>query len=224
MRYPKIIYYHDIATCMDDCPPRCYGPTIGQFREHVAYLQSRFNILDPLELVDCCKSGRFPRKPSVAITFDDGLSGAMLAAEVLAEAKLPALVFLATRFIDTREHPWFVHLDDLILEAAKRRKPLSISGREFSMNTISNRMPFRRRAKMLLLGRPYNEQVTALTEWADEIGWRLGEGREDQGTFLSWRQVEELAGSGFHFASHTHSHVDLRVLSDEELDKEFAKP
>jgi len=225
MRNPKIIFYHSIKTSANARPPKCYGPTIEQFREQMQYLKAHYSILDIEEIIDCCRSGRFPQERSAAITFDDGLATVMLAAEVLTELKLPAMVFLSSRFIDSSKLPWFVHLDDLIIEATRRRKLLRVAGQEFGIDTRSSRKGFRQRAKMLLLQHPYDKQLELLSAWAEGIGWKLADGcEEEEATFLTWNQIAQLAGSGICFGSHTHSHVDLRVLSDQELEAEFVKP
>lgn len=40
--------------------------------------------------------------------------------------------------------------------------------------------------------------------------------------FMTWDMIKELADSGeFSFAAHTHTHVDIRTLSSEEMEKEI---
>lgn len=225
MSYIRVVFYHDIAlSAQEERAPKCYGPTVEQFRDQMEFLKSNWNVLSIEEVAHCCKSGKFPKQPSVAITFDDGLSGVMLAAEMLLDLKLPANVFLATRFIDTYELPWFIHLDDILLEAQRRGCALSVSGREFRFSSKHQQMGFRRYAKDLLLQQGYAQQMKTLWEWAEAIGVELGQNRKNERTFLTWKQIEELANNGICFGSHTHSHVDLRVLDDTELEEEFARP
>ena len=70
----------------------------------------------------------------------------------------------------------------------------------------------------------YAGQIRILTRWASDVGFELGRGRDDEQTFLSWDDVAHLAANAFEVSSHTHSHVDLRVLDHGELEEEFTKP
>lgn len=225
MNYSRILFYHDIAASKEEKkPPKCYGPTIDDFREHMKFLKSSWNVLGIEEIEHCCGTGQFPSKPSVAITFDDGLSGVMLAAEVLLDLGLPSTVFLSTRFIESNELPWFIHLDDIVEHAKRRKRPLAIDGKEFWVAKKGQFIKSRHHAKALLLSKTYEQQIATLSEWAESVHMELGESRQGDHTFLTWDQIAELASHGIQFGSHTHSHVDLRVLSDTELDQEFAKP
>lgn len=220
----KIVYYHDIAlTAEEKKAPRCYGPTVKQFREQMEFLKSNWDVLSIKQIVYCCKTGEFPKKPSVGITFDDGLAGVMEAAEVLLDLNLPAMVFLSTRFIDNHELAWFIHLDDILTGVEKCGGSLVVNGRQFKLNSKDERAKFRKYAKKMLLQKGYDRQMQMFSEWAETLGVDLVQSRKAERTFLTWKQIEELANRGIDFGSHTHSHVDPCVLEEAELEEEFAR-
>jgi peptidoglycan/xylan/chitin deacetylase (PgdA/CDA1 family) len=109
----------------------------GEFRRQMQYLKQRCDFVSMPELVaaGCAAevAGKRGGKPRVMITFDDGYrSNYSLALPILAELEIPATVFVATGFVDTREHFWY----DKVILALQRSRTTRVDLREAGLGTF----------------------------------------------------------------------------------------
>src|SRR5579884_3407378 len=82
------------------------GLDVDIFRAQMRWLSQRCQLLRPQELASALRQGR-STKPRVLVTFDDGYRDFHdVAFPILSELRIPALVFLATSFIGSREMIW----------------------------------------------------------------------------------------------------------------------
>lgn len=98
-RHPvRIFTFHRVGClCRDGMTVR---PDV--FRRQLSYLKRFHDIVALSDAVGALRSGRRLRRPIAVVTFDDGYASVCeLAHPVLAEARLPACVFLSTELVGT---------------------------------------------------------------------------------------------------------------------------
>jgi peptidoglycan/xylan/chitin deacetylase (PgdA/CDA1 family) len=120
--------YHRVVDVAIDPWRLCVSPK--HFAQHVDVLSKEFNTVSLTELADCIDRGSLPKR-TVVVTFDDGFACNAHAAEpILANAKLPATVFVTTGMVGRQEEAWWDRLEHALLrpDALPDALELTISG------------------------------------------------------------------------------------------------
>jgi len=169
---------------------------VDSFELLVRHLATNYDVLSMDEMVECLQSGNpLPPFPAV-LTFDDGFaSNYDLAFPILKRHGLPAIIYLATEFVDEKIPIWVDRVDYAMHQAGRSRSDL---------------VAFKDKLKT----RPHAEILAAVSQLEEDTGHRLGRAdRDDLPTIyraLSWEQIREMSQSGLiSFGSHTHAHVIL---------------
>lgn len=223
MRNLRILCYHGIAKAGEAA--RLSGsifPTEDEFRKQMAYLKERSRVISLDEVWRHCKDGTHPREFSAAVTFDDGVASTATAARVMKELGMPLAVFLSTRYIGSDELPWFMYLDSIVALANERGFAAETRD-EYHVSRRKGLRLFRATAKGFILASSGEQQRQVLEGWAGVVGTSLAKIRAGRREFLDWDEVRRLAGEGVTFGSHTWSHLDLRTLNGEDLEREFSQ-
>ena len=99
-----ILMYHRIAPRTDGVPDPTWNVTSEQFREQLSGLLARgFRPISLSEVLRYVQQGRSLPRRSFAVTFDDGYGNFCTHARpILQELSVPATVFVATAYLDTR--------------------------------------------------------------------------------------------------------------------------
>jgi peptidoglycan/xylan/chitin deacetylase (PgdA/CDA1 family) len=175
----------------------------------------------PEELREAATEGRSAR-PAVLVTFDDGyLSYRERAYPVLKDLGIPAVVFLATAYIDepTRLF-WWDALRAGILAGTRDRVELPwAAGTVVPLPDRPARERLLRAAKDHLKDAP-GEQ---LEDDVSELLRRLDAHRERHGerVMMTWDDVKATLDIT-RFGGHTHSHPILSAVSSDRIDAEVA--
>jgi peptidoglycan/xylan/chitin deacetylase (PgdA/CDA1 family) len=110
---PAILMYHRIAIAAGDPWDLCVSP--DNFASQLQALKRRRQVFSLPEFAARHADGSLPPN-AVAITFDDGYAcNAEIAAPLLAEAGLPATIFLCTGMIDTSRWFWWDGLEEIVM-------------------------------------------------------------------------------------------------------------
>jgi len=99
-----IVTYHRVSARIPGFPPPTHNVPPDRFREHVAGLLERGLCIWPLrELLRYNALGRPVPPRTIALTFDDGFQSVYSDAfPVLREFRVPATIFLATAYLDSK--------------------------------------------------------------------------------------------------------------------------
>ncbi len=113
---PFILMYHRVAS--PACDPWGLAVSPENFALHLQQLKDRHTVMPMEELVQCLARGRLPAD-AAAITFDDGyLDNLAQAAPLLAQASLPATLFLSTGPSMRGQAYWYDELAAMVLDQA----------------------------------------------------------------------------------------------------------
>lgn len=195
--------------------------TPAQFRRHLEMIGRHCTPIGIDELCEGLDGGALPPNP-VMITFDDGYrSNVEVALPILRELGMPAVFFVATRFVTERRLYWWEAIA-YIVKATRRRevslgppKPMAIDLR--AADAIRQLQAVVKRT----VGLDVDRFVAELAHAAD-VEWTPGIERElADRLIMTWDQIRTLVGAGMDIESHTRRHRVLQTLSDDELDDEL---
>ena len=224
-----VLTYHRIAV-PNDPVQAYYDPVISatpeSFRTHIELLVQRFQVLTLEELL-CLQAGgqthKSFKKPGVFITFDDGYrDNCEIALPLLQSYGVPATFFIATKFLEDPDLPWWDHVARILkttnvrtlrLERFKGDKePLHIGlGPDASTD-------IRTRAVRTVINCFLDDSITDHSWFLDQLNAQAevvidtrAAGRE---LFMGWDEVRQLLRAGMSIGSHGHSHLALAKLDE----------
>ncbi|MEW5985369.1 MAG: polysaccharide deacetylase family protein [Chloroflexota bacterium] len=195
--------------------------TPAAFAEQMAFVQSRFNVIGLAEVVAWLEEGRpLPPRP-LLITFDDGYQDNYdYAWPILRQRNLPAVIFLATDYIDN-DRPFFWDLVAYCFHHTRlERATLPLVGRQEWGDAVT------RTAVM-------ENWLRALKGVRDDLKWEaVGQAPKQlevyvpdgafAGLCLTWEEVRAMAAGGMSMGAHTRSHAILRRVGEERVREEIA--
>lgn len=200
---------------------------IGRFETQLRYLKKYHRVIPLEEAVEALRSGKKLSPYVVAITFDDGYrSNYTLAFPLLKHYRLPATIFLATRFVNQDEFFWA----DRIEYAVKRSDRL---GLEDGTDRRACEKNLREGFKRI----PQESRGGAVEALEERLGQKLSwETVPEIYRPVNWDEVREMQASGLvSFGSHTHTHLVASrcqlgtfetelALSREIIERETSRP
>ncbi len=209
--------YHRIGRAQDSSlDPNLFSATAEQFEVQLRYLKSNCDVIRLGDIADVLRQGS--RRRAVLITFDDGyLDNYEAAFPVLKQMQLPAVIFLATGFLDHRTVAWWDEIVWLVnhtnvsaIECPAEWKianlDLSALGREKVINCLLQ----------------YTKTLTLQerSRFLDVLGTRLRTGRapanDSTAPWMTWDMVREMSAAGIEFGGHTVNHPILSMCKLEE--------
>jgi peptidoglycan/xylan/chitin deacetylase (PgdA/CDA1 family) len=226
-----ILTYHRVVPSKDSYPGLQAGMYVEpeSFQMHVRYLKQYFDVVSLSGIFssfqDMERSGS--RRPVCALTFDDGWEDFFeYAYPVLKRNRVPATVFLPTRYIGTTDWFWTDRLGRIMAAATPRTKPEE-------HGTGSNNPLLERIEKLhgssdqrleKAIGLLKDREETEIEEIVAALKGRMDIDTDPvKRVFLNWEEVREMRSSGFvSFGSHTHTHRILVHLKEEVVREELA--
>jgi len=198
---------------------------IKDFKREISYFRRNFLILSMDEVVSQMKLGKGFRRPSIAITFDDGyLDNYTLAYPVLKKHGVPAAIYLTTGLVGTPDGIWTEQIGRAFLETQKDYLDLStISGdkivliktkeeKEQANSDVSEALkliPDDKRRELI-------QELLEKLEVNEKCGRHFGERM-----MLNWDEVQEMRKDGITIGSHSHTHPILSRMPIQEAKDEI---
>lgn len=179
---------------------------LGYFAEHYT--------LAPLSVAHSeFHAGRRPRKPWLAVTFDDGqLDNFVYARPVLRRWGVKASFYIPTGHIEEQAPIWHDRIGFALLRALQQCPDAAgeLLGGPLNSATVQDRIE----ALKELDPKERQRRVTALSAM-------VGEDIPDWAGLMSWDQIRQLHREGHEIGSHSRWHPLLPQCSDEELADEL---
>jgi glycosyltransferase involved in cell wall biosynthesis/peptidoglycan/xylan/chitin deacetylase (PgdA/CDA1 family) len=183
------------------------------FGQLLDVMTENFHILRLEDLVLRREKSLGAKKPSCAITFDDGwVDNFAHAFPALRSRNLPATIFLPVRFIGSQRRFWQERMW-LGLKQMQQGPP-----RQSLIKEVARRFPWcplgpevlasEGRLKRFLMTRPSEEAEEFVQHLIASAGLSLPTDR----AFMNWDEVAEMQNSGISFGSHTLQHVLLTQI------------
>jgi len=210
-----ILMYHGVTDCPPDQLdfPRLHL-NVDLFRQQMAHLAERYNVMPLRELVGQLLQGDRIGPRTVCLTFDDGYSNVVRCAlPILREFRLPATLFVVTGLVRQRNMGWW---DQIARVARMLPEPLkvSIAGEHilFGPDTLPQALE---RLKAV----PDAERERAL---AVILGAVPDLGPPGDSRMATEEELRAWIGDGMSVGSHTVTHPILTRLTPQALGHELA--
>lgn len=198
--------------------------TPAQFDWQMRYLRENLHPVAIRQVIEYLDGAASLPPGAVAVTFDDGFADTFrYAFPILKRHSIPATIFLATGYVDSREPFWFelaaylvyhVEPNALILPDGRTLPP------DDSKQTRTNSL---RQIHGLLKDLPNAQRVAIIREWTEKFHDDIAHDAFGHSQPISWQQVSDMAAAGIDFGSHTVSHPNLTRLTEAELDWELTE-
>lgn len=199
------------------------------FAKHMDFLERRFRPLSLDEFQHHMESGTpFPERACL-VTFDDGwVDNHDYALPILQERGIPAVVFLATDYIDSDRPFWQEYLGHLLYQASAHGLGESV------LRSHNIRLPgpeddaSLRQAVADAIDRFRSKSYEDINDLIDKLANALSPAVSDHTAsppdkFMSWQQVRVLSDRGLTVASHSCSHRLLARLDQATVMNEFER-
>jgi peptidoglycan/xylan/chitin deacetylase (PgdA/CDA1 family) len=177
------------------------------------------------ELVNHIRSGRGFRRPSLAITFDDGyLDNYTLAYPVLKKHGVPATIYLTTGLIGTPDKIWTEQIGRAFLETKKDYFdfPTILGDEPIPIKTKEEKEQAYSKVSKALKLRPDEERRELIQKLFEKLEVNEKSGRHFGGRMmLNWDEVQEMRRDGMTIGSHSHSHPILTRMSIQKAKDEI---
>lgn len=200
--------------------PQILSASAEAFAWQMDYLQRHFTPLSFDELFD-----RFHRQqplpPNTAlITFDDGYrDNAEIAAPLLRQRHLPAIIFLTTAMIGSQGRLWWDELYELLQAARTPALDLPAVGR-LALDTPAARAGAMERLRRMLKALPEAERRSQMEALRRLLGAAAPPPAE--ALHMNWEDARRLLAQGVCFGAHTHTHPILTRIPPEQAEQEIA--
>lgn len=227
LRRPDIVIfnYHRIRSSPGECRTSfdqdVFGPTKDDFERQVKWLKECAYLLSESDLISMI-SGDVPRprRKCAMITFDDGYrDNYQLAYPVLKKYNVPAIFFIPTQRVDTRQLGWWDIISYLIKKSNKdavnykgQRIQIANSKKE-AIRTFQNTMKLEK----------HHETKDLLHALADECQVAFPTAAEQDRELMSWPEIKEVSDNNISIGSHSHTHRVLATLTDTDQKQEMLK-
>jgi peptidoglycan/xylan/chitin deacetylase (PgdA/CDA1 family) len=192
------------------------GLPVEEFADQMAWVRANCEPIHPDTLVE---RARHPTrmKPAVLITFDDGYRDYHdLAYPILKRLQIPAVVFLATSFLDDGGMIWTDTVQWAALSTKKDRVKLPWSNETISMPDENARAALGGKARQHLKALPDVERRAAV----DALLAELGNPPPRERQMLTWDEVRAAERFTI-WGGHSHTHPILSKLDRAGADREI---
>lgn len=203
----RIFTYHGVERCDDpvlNFDKLQIGPEL--FEKHIAWISSRYKTISGTEFLAAVKAGgKWPDRAAL-VTFDDGYANNLeVAAPILKKYNVPAVVFVATGFVEATEKPWWYAL----------RAQHSTLNTEHPTSKDKNYGKHQLEVKQIerdLVTKPRTEQIASLQAEAVSL---------DVFAFMNPEQLQELGNYNVAIGLHGHAHLACGVESPELIKEDL---
>lgn len=214
-----IITYHRVLPSKEfnanNSPNKGLIVTTERFDQQMLYLSEKYRIISMDELSDHLAGYR---DFAVAVTFDDGYKDNLTyALPVLKKYRVPATIFISTRFPEGNCQMWWYELEELCDSHNSIVFTLKGKNYNFKMQDRTQKNRCFRKIHNLIQSLSENEQ--------NDLMNLIRKGRKPKNYkkyCLTWEEIQQLdRESLITIGAHTHSHVNMKQLTIEEVGKEI---
>jgi peptidoglycan/xylan/chitin deacetylase (PgdA/CDA1 family) len=203
------------------------GVSAADFDRQLTQILRLFRVVDVTTFAEIATRERpfSDHTPLALLTFDDADTSQLPVLERLADQGLPAVLFVATSFIESDHRFYHLRLTNIcnqLDDSCWREIAASVPNpavktviQEYLPNVRERRREFRRKLIAPFDALPPKQRDALLTQWESSLktGYTLGI------RCMDWSDIKRLASRGITVGSHTVNHNQLALL--DRADQEF---
>ncbi len=215
-----ILAYHQVLPTDHPTNYLKYNPssvvTAARFEEQMKYLSGRYQMISMDDLLAYLSSEE--SRVGIAITFDDGYKDNLTyALPILEKYRIPATIYITTRFPEGNSNMWWYDLAEMC--ETKKEIVFKWRGKFYQWSLSSWEKKYRCFHEIHSLISDFSDNE--LNEFMTRIRQEKPSGEYAE-YCLTWDEIRSLQQhSLITIGSHTHSHLKLSRLNDEEVRKEI---
>lgn len=223
----RVLAYHRVLPRIDEASFPYDVELVSAWEEEfdwqVGHVARHYDVITCRELASMLAAGRRVPRRALVITFDDGYrDNHDVVLPILQRHKVPAVIFVATDYMDRHSTFWFDEFVHDVLHT--KADALTLDG---ATVTLAGGAPARREAarRVLLRLKTVSEEqrLEILAQLKQQLGVpAIAPGRQlGLNGPMSWSQVQALAKAGIEIGSHSVSHPILSKVGSEQLRREL---
>ena len=212
-----VVTYHSFGPAAEHA--YLHRQSISAFRAQLRHLTSTYEVVSLEEGLSRMLNGHEPgERPMAAVTIDDGyVDNYTHAFPALRDFRVPAMIFLATDYLDSGRLPWPTRISAL-LHAAKAGKVNDLeTGEALRLETAADLRDAGRRLRESFAAMDASDRDSAIDALEDVLDCRPLEHLPP----LTWSMVREMRAGGVQFGAHTHFHGWLDRVSPEDCEADL---
>ena len=191
----------------------------SNFEKQIKLLKTNYDIVSIDELINNLKLKK-KEKFLLSITFDDGYKVNLnFALPVLEHYKIPATIYIITRFLDTEVWMWWYELKEIINQKNQLRFNYNEQDFFYELKNYNQKIKAFKNLRKLFLNLKVNERLRLL-----EI---ITENKKRKNYSKICLNAEELKtldkNSLITIGAHTHNHTNLKILNKDEAIDDICK-
>ena len=210
-----ILYYHGVAE--DSYIKKLSGPNKhlfvpkSYFIEQMSFLKK--NDIDVISIDDLYKSNFKPNKFSVILSFDDGYKDNLsYALPILEKFQIPVTIYITTRFPEGDTSMWWYEIWDYLKENKVLELNFLEKNKKWDITSFKQKLNCFSELGKWLLGLSSEFQKKAL-----ESITQTKKRKQYSNLVLNWDEIKLLDKHPLvSIGAHTHSHPNLKNLSEKE--------
>jgi peptidoglycan/xylan/chitin deacetylase (PgdA/CDA1 family) len=196
------------------------GPAAADnLRRQCKHLRKHYRVVSFGELAKLLSGGGPLPEGSLAVTIDDGYRDFFqVAFPIFREYEIPAIVFLATGFLDRRCWLWTDQMRWSFARTTVREAEIEIGNavRRFALDSPEARRAAYQQTTATAKSLPNPDRVKLLEQITRALRVVVPEQIPDEYAPLEWEEVKEARRGGMFFGAHTVTHPILSRLEKRE--------
>lgn len=196
------------------------------FEGQLRHLVKHYQPMPLAEMVRALRAGTPLPNNSVAVTIDDGYADSVeIAAPLLEKYRVPATIFVVTRFIDQTIWLWYDAVRHIIFAARDGTYEMTLVGEHIRLNldsSAASREAAWNRICDAWLQDQDQEHPAKIARLATIFGVTLPDRPTKAFRAANWASLRELDAELFEIGSHTLTHPILSRCSDSRIRDELA--
>ena len=213
-----ILMYHRILPDKDMDKDLNLGMAVSSsnFYKHMEAIKKKYQLCTINELIEGSKNNKF----MVAITFDDGYKDNLIhALPILEEHKIPASIYITTKFLEKKVNMWWYELKETIDKETSLNFDFENRNFNFKLKNNKQKNLAYKSLRKILINLNLDKQILLLEKIT-----KKKERKNFSDICLRPDDIEILDNNPLiTIGCHSHNHLNLKILSENEIIFEIKK-
>ncbi len=222
----RILTYHSVLPYSEKFDSFDYRNCVSteRFDRQLAILKNSYRPVTLSEALQRLQNNELQGN-EVVISFDDGfLNNHDYALPVLQKHNLSAVFYISTAFIGKQEMLWTEKVNDILMNAKCEKIEIVLDKKTIiNLQTVALREQASVKVRSFLKYRPWKIQEDVIGQLISQTGYvpQAITNDPERYAFMGWEDVCRLNRAGMEVGSHTHNHLLLNMLNEEESYREL---